>query len=372
MKIFVVDDDPTARMIAADQLDLPCYEVRELDSAEALLAAMHDKPDLILLDIEMKGMDGIAACRALRLAGWEHAQVIFVSAHDDIETRLAAYDAGGNDFIVKPYSGSELAQKARVAEGLLTRSTDLAAQAQYAQSTAFTAMSSMAEMGVLLDFLIASFYCHKADELGSTICDALIQYELQGLVELREEASSHCFSGRGVCTALEVSLLGHARKLDRIFQFSDRIAINYPHVTLLITKLPLSDPDRMGRLRDHLAMLVEGAEARYIAMCNESRRLEQAREVIAAVVDLTATLVEIEGHQENQRVQTLAIANEQMISLTSAFVFLGLGERQEDTLAALTQDGINRISKLQDYSLLMSQSLREVTSRLKHLTLNQV
>ena len=187
MKIFVVDDDPTARMIAVDQLNQPSYEVRELDSGEALLAAMQDTPDLILLDIEMAGMDGIAACYSLRQAGEEHAQVIFVSFCDDIETRLAAYDAGGNDFIVKPYDAEELAQKARVAEGLLIRRTVLVDQAQYARNAAFTAMSSMAEMAVLQDFLRASFNCQTQGELSRAICNAMEQYGLQGLVELRDD-----------------------------------------------------------------------------------------------------------------------------------------------------------------------------------------
>ena len=371
MKIFVVDDDPTARMIAVDQLNQPSYEVRELDSGEALLAAMQDTPDLILLDIEMAGMDGIAACYSLRQAGEEHAQVIFVSFCDDIETRLAAYDAGGNDFIVKPYDAEELAQKARVAEGLLIRRTVLVDQAQYARNAAFTAMSSMAEMAVLQDFLRASFNCQTQGELSRAICNAMEQYGLQGLVELRDEGRSCCHSSRGACTALEVSLLGHARGLERIFQFSDRLVINYPHTTLFISNLPLRNPDQIGRLRDHLAVLAEGAEARFIAMGNESRRLAQAHEVVAAVADLTATLEEIEKNQEEQRVQSLTIANEQMVSLTKAFVYLGLSEGQEETLVALTQDGINRISQSQNHGLLINRRLHDVTSRLRKVTVGK-
>ena len=369
MKVFVVDDDPSARMIAQFQIEHLDVDVREFADGDSCLAAIGEAPDIVILDVEMPGIDGIAVCRAIRADGNEGAQIIFASSHDDLETRLAAYDAGGNDYIVKPYAQEELARKIGIASRALQGARESKGQAQFAQQAAFTAMSSMAEMGVTQDFLRASFNCRTPDELGRAICAALEQYGLQGLVELRNGADSHCYSGHGKCTALESSLLGHARGLERIFQFHNRLAINYPHTTLLIPNLPLGDPDRVGRLRDHLAVLAEGAEARFIAMGSESQRLALAREIIAAVADLTGTLEEIERQQESHRTQVLLIANEQLESLTRSFVHLGLSQGQEEALAALIQHGIDRISNLQDYSIAMGQRLQEVTTRLKKLTL---
>lgn len=368
MKVFVVDDDPTARMIAKFQMEELDVAVSEFAEGASCLAALGEAPDIIVLDVEMPGMDGIAVCKAIRAEGNAGTQIIFVSARDDLETRLAAYDAGGNDYLVKPYAPEELSRKIALASRVAQEARAASGQAQFAQKTAFTAMSSMAEMGVTQDFLRASFNCQTPDELGRAACSALEQYGLQGLVELRDGEATHCFSNRGACSALEVSLLRHARGLERIFQFRDRLAINYPHVTLLISNLPLHDADQMGRLRDHLAVLAEGAEARFVAMRGEARRLEQAQEVIAAVADLTATLEEIELHQQGHRVQILDIANDQMESLTRAFVHLGLSQRQEEDLVALTQHGIDRISHLQDFSNATSQRLREATARLKKVT----
>ena len=369
MKVFVVDDDPSARMIAQFQIEHLDVDVREFADGASCLAALGEAPDIVILDVEMPGMDGIAVCRAIRAEGNTGAQIIFASSHDDLVTRLAAYDAGGNDYIVKPYAQEELARKIGIASRALQAARSAQGQAQFAQQAAFTAMSSMAEMGVTQDFLRASFNCQTPHELGRAICAALEQYGLQGLVELRNGGGSHCYSSRGPCTALEVSLLGHARGLERIFQFSDRMAINYPHTTLLVPNLPLDDADRVGRLRDHLAVLAEGAEARFLAMESESRQLALAQEIIAAVADLTATLEEIERQQEGHRMQVLLIANEQLQSLTQAFVHLGLTQGQEEALVDLIQHGINRISNLQDYSVSTGQRLKDVTARLKKLTL---
>jgi len=112
--------------------------------------------DLILLDIEMPGMDGISTCRHLFGEGLDQTLVIFVSGHDDLEQRLAAYEAGGSDFIVKPYAPQELVRKVQLAGELRRQRADLANQASYARETAFTAMAagttSTAETGRECEF----------------------------------------------------------------------------------------------------------------------------------------------------------------------------------------------------------------------------
>ena len=368
LKIFVVDDDPSARLIASFPLEKLGARVREFADGKTCLDALDDTPDIIVLDIEMPDIDGIAVCRGIREESGNDVQVIFVSAHDDLETRLGAYDAGGNDYIVKPYAPEELARKIEVAKRMLEDKRAVLGQARYAQQAAFTSMTSMGETGVTQEFLRASFACGSADELGRALCNALGQYGLQGIVELRDGAEGRCYSTQGECSALEASILSHARGLERIFQFRDRLAINYPHASVLVNNLSLDDPDRVGRLRDHLAVLTEGADARYLAMLNEARRVAQTEAVIAAVAELTNTLEQIEAHQESHRLQVLNIANEQLDSMTRSFVHLGLTEGQEESLVALTQSSIDKIAQLQDYSIALSQRLGSVIARLKEVT----
>lgn len=328
-KIFVVDDDTVAQMITVDLLAESRFEVEAFDSGEACLAALGHEPDLILMDVEMPGRDGIATCREIRAAGQAAVQVIFVSGHDDLETRLAAYDAGGDDFIVKPFAPAELMQKVRLAEQHAQHRVELAQTARFAQQTAFTAMTSMSEMGVVLKFLHASFGSQAPGQLAQAVFQALAQYGLHGIVETRGEAGAACYSASGVCTPLETSIVQHARGMDRIFQFSDRLAINYPRITLLVPNLPLDDADRVGRLRDHLAVIAEGAEMRLLAMESESRRLAQAAGLLGAAAELSQALAEIEAQQGDNRLRGLEMANNYLDEIERAFVHLGLTESQE-------------------------------------------
>lgn len=370
-RIFVVDDDPVAQMITVDQLDQPGYEVTTYDSGEDCLANLAQSPDLILMDVEMPGRSGIETCRAIREAGDSHAQVIFISSHDDLDTRLAAYDAGGDDFILKPFAPEELAQKARVAERAVEQRRGYAQQAAYAQTTAFTVMSSMGEMGAVLQFLRASFDCTSPDGVVRKLFDALEQYGLEGIVETRIALAPMCHSSRGACSPLESSLIAHARGMDRIFQFRDRLAINYPHVTLLIPNLPIDDPDRVGRLRDHLAILAEGVESRLVALDSERTRLAQAEGILRAVANLSRVLADIDRQQHENRLHTLEVANGYLEDLDKAFVHLGLTEAQEQHLIVLAKAAAERYSKIQDAGKSLGEHLQQVTGELQRMLGNQ-
>ncbi|HMV01209.1 MAG TPA: hypothetical protein PKD04_09015, partial [Rhodocyclaceae bacterium] len=201
----------------------------------------------------------------------------FVSANDDLDSRLAAYEAGGEDFIVKPFDPLELQNKVKVAQRLIAEKHSLREQAGFAQRTALSAMTSMGELGVVLQFLSKSFACGSSEELGREMLAALQQYDLQGAVQLRLGAEEINLSPNGVNIPLEVGILTHVRASGRIFQFKTRAAFNYGGVTVMLNNLPLDDPDKVGRIRDNVAILAEGADARLqaIGVERENRRRQQ-------------------------------------------------------------------------------------------------
>lgn len=371
LHIFVVDDDPASREVAAEVLADSGHRIRQLAGGAELIAATGEPMDIVLLDVTMPGIDGIKACRALRQAGQDQAQIIFISGHDDLETRLAAYQAGGNDFLVKPCPPQELAEKVRLAERSLLRHRELSSQAHSAQQAAFTAMSSMGEMGIVLQFMRDSFACHDPSRLGATLLEALGQYGLAGLAEIRFAGGRLRFSSRGECTPLEESILGHAQGAGRIFQLSSRMAVNYPRVTLLVLDLPVADAERAGRLRDHLAILAEGAEARVEAMESELQRMVQAAGISHAVAELSQTLTDIERSQARNRLRAMEIDARYLEDLVEAFVHLGLSEDQESHLADMAQHTHVELNTLRDEDHSASDRLRQVASSLTNLIVHR-
>lgn len=368
MKVHIVDDDPVARMVAAACLDLPDVSFQEFaDSAQMHAALAEETPDLILLDIDMPGEDGLAACRKVRADGNESSQVMFVSVRNDLDTRLAAYDAGGNDFIVKPYEPEELARKVAVARQAVANRRGLAAQTDEARQTAFTAMTAMGEMGVVLDFMRAFFACETAEALAAKLLEGIGQFGLHGLAELRGREGRVCRSSQGTCTALEASILEHTSGMDRIFQFRDRIAINFPSVTVVIQSLPLDDPERTGRLRDLFAIFVEAADARLQALETARRHHTHMSGLADVIAELSHSLAGIDKVQTMQRLRSAETLQAFSNDANAAFVRLGLSDDQEVALSRMVERTQGQLAAIADEASTVGDSLRIIARRLQAL-----
>jgi len=107
---MIVDDQPANLKVLSEILKGMGYKVRPaLNGKTAINAAEHDPPDLILLDIMMPEMDGFEVCGKLKEnATLRHIPVIFISALDDIHDKIKGFQAGGVDYITKPFQTEEV------------------------------------------------------------------------------------------------------------------------------------------------------------------------------------------------------------------------------------------------------------------------
>jgi CheY-like chemotaxis protein len=111
---LVVDDDPLSNRMVVAALHRANLQARSTEAPLTGLEWLQQQHyDLVLLDIEMPGIDGFEFCRRLRLLpGYQHTPVIYVTAHTDFESRTKSILSGGGDFISKPILPMELAVKA--------------------------------------------------------------------------------------------------------------------------------------------------------------------------------------------------------------------------------------------------------------------
>ncbi len=123
---LIVDDDPTFCMLSRMSLEQEDLRVEEATSGQAAIdVAASTMPDIIILDLQMPGMDGYATCRQLRaLPGGEFVPILIMTGLDDVDSIAKAYDVGATDFIVKPCHGLILSQRVRY---MLRASHNLAA-----------------------------------------------------------------------------------------------------------------------------------------------------------------------------------------------------------------------------------------------------
>jgi two-component system sensor histidine kinase/response regulator len=114
-RILVVDDQPANIQVVGGMLGKLGYDIiAASDGPTALKRLALNVPDLILLDVLMSGMDGVEVCRRIRSnPQWTDIPIIFLSAADDKELIVRALEAGGMDFVTKPFNHAEMSSRVR-------------------------------------------------------------------------------------------------------------------------------------------------------------------------------------------------------------------------------------------------------------------
>jgi phosphoserine phosphatase RsbU/P len=115
-RVLVIDDDLTSGMMLEGILGKEGFRVARAQSGEAgrELAIRH-RPDLILLDVNMPGEDGITACKKMKSdARMADTPVVFVSAMEDVSFKVEGFNAGGVDYVTKPYNPVEVLARVRL------------------------------------------------------------------------------------------------------------------------------------------------------------------------------------------------------------------------------------------------------------------
>jgi two-component system KDP operon response regulator KdpE len=112
--ILVVDDEPQIRRVLRSTLSTRGYVITEAKTGEeALESVRKERPDLILLDVNMPGMGGMEACREIRRGS--DTPIIMLTVRNAERDKVAALDAGADDYVVKPFGIEELLARIRVA-----------------------------------------------------------------------------------------------------------------------------------------------------------------------------------------------------------------------------------------------------------------
>ena len=114
-KVLIVDDDGAIRRALHNTLHGMGFDVDDASSGEAALDLVRDAGyDVVLLDINMPGMGGIRACREIRRS-LPRLGILMLTVRDREEDKVAALDAGADDYITKPFNIRELAARIRAA-----------------------------------------------------------------------------------------------------------------------------------------------------------------------------------------------------------------------------------------------------------------
>lgn len=151
--ILIVDDLPANLSVLQGVLGGAGFRVLTATSGERALSRLaHIRPDLILLDVNMPGLDGYATCRQLKAdARWREVPVLFLTALDDPADKLRGFEAGGVDYITKPIHAEEVLARVRAHLQIRSLQQALAEQNALLQTAMARRLEAEAQLQRLLD-----------------------------------------------------------------------------------------------------------------------------------------------------------------------------------------------------------------------------
>jgi DNA-binding response OmpR family regulator/DNA-binding CsgD family transcriptional regulator len=159
--VLVVDDVPANADVVLSHLTAAGFRALYAGSgARALKQLEYSVPDLILLDIKMPGLDGIETCRLIKQrTEWKNIPVIFITGADELSQKLAAFEAGGVDFVSKPILPEEVEARVRTHLRLRELQTELEQKNQALSEEIELRLDAEKQLEAELDraFVIASY-----------------------------------------------------------------------------------------------------------------------------------------------------------------------------------------------------------------------
>jgi len=370
-RILIVDDDPVVAGMLGVSLVAAGHEIVEAYSGEEALAALAGSsserlPDMVFLDIEMgMGMDGYETCSRLRAAAaTRDLPVIFLSGHDELDDRLRAYDAGGSDFMAKPFVADEVLRKARLAIAHKRRQEATVAEIRSSSDSATSALTSLGDSEVTLKFSRGALGCRTLRAMAALTIDSMASFGLNCHVQLRTPTATLTLTPQGPASPLEESVIERSKSMGRIFSFGNRLIVNYDCVSLLVTNMPVTDEALCGRIRDQAATIAEAAE---LAVGNIDLRTEAVMRAdeLRKLSDVSRKAVEeLRGSYREQQVATRLELEAMAHTIESLYVHLGLTNNQEFTISDTVRGAVDRVLTLFESSSTLDEHFASIVEGL--------
>ncbi|MCW8999876.1 MAG: response regulator [Kangiellaceae bacterium] len=366
-KILVVDDAKDSRLLLKSLLQ-DQYEIIEASSAIECLEIIQDEnPDLLLLDINMPEVDGYEACTTIRKnESTEFLPIIFVSALDSVEERLKGFEVGADDYLVKPVDGDDL--YSRVEQVLKKRNelTQAKNEASEAMHVAMEAMTSSSELGHLIQYVQE---VQSLNTISNVIESFISTCENFGLdcatIETQSrKLNASCNSESAAAQILQQFKPGK----ERIVCMGIRYIFKCRHFIVLVKNMPVEDEAKLGRLKDHIAVLHDIAEGR-IESIIANDKFEQGRvEIITQLIQLAEKQIKLTSQKiDNYSLKTTAAMNQMIQNLESMLFSLGLEEDQEQQLMRLADEVSEQLNEGREDTNLLDLELGVILEALYQL-----
>ena len=291
--------------------------------------------------------------------------LIVLSHSDSIADKLNALEIGCDDFIEPEVGADEL--RTRITKSIFNRiATDqLSKRLELANKTAQTALVDNSELGLNIQFLLDVHDCDNLDQLGQLFFSAIERYGLKCSLQIRGVRTVKNMEAHGMAKDLESQLMFQLKDADRYIDFGKRTIVNYGKVSLLIKNMPVDDSERYGAIKDNTFSLIQGMNARVIALEDRYDLLDEREALKGLSKEVGSVMASLkESYQKVMRdiADEVEKANERILTKIPA---LSLTEEDEAFLEGTMEECVKNTTSIFNTGLVLDHVMDGLDKSIK-------
>lgn len=268
---MVVDDVESNRVLLKMILE-DDYSIVECDDGPSCLSAIeHQTPDIVLLDINMPEMTGYEVCKRIRKNPKTSAlPVIFVSAMDTPEEKLAGFEAGGNDYLVKPVDAVVLEEKIAATLSQTKKDDEEAEKTLETFRATSKEMTAESELGIILNFLQVTQESQSLYDLANECVNVANSFGFNAQFKINHTPPIY---GNCKPDSPEAAILTKfMTSKDKTICRGRRVLAKSDDFAIIINNMPNQDEIRYGRFKEHLKILTVICGGRVLSLKAKSNK----------------------------------------------------------------------------------------------------
>ncbi len=369
--ILLIDDDKFLHKFIRKTLPKERFNLRgTFDGPSGIDELSNQRPDVILLDVEMPGLSGYEVCTQLKnQENYKDIPVVFLSSHTSLRERLQGYEVGAVDYIVKPVEPEYLITKINLLVSYELERQKLQEEFSAAQKNVIMALTGSSELGLAIKFLEKLICFQDLDDVSAGLLECTRQFSLDCCIMLIQENESYWYASEGTISPIEKELIELCDKDSRFLDFGNRTIINYPQISLLVKNMPLDDMERYGRIKDILPILLAGVNSKINTLATQQALADQGNQLIYSFKQIRNNLYYLGKTLISNRQESMEVMTGLLNELNYDLLRMGLEEEHEEYLLerldSAIEDSIKKMDsgkEMRDALYFILQNLQEVMS----------
>ncbi|KZN28630.1 response regulator [Pseudoalteromonas luteoviolacea] len=355
-KVLIVDDEKPVRDMILAALK-PFFSCEQASSAQEAYEILENySPQVILMDISMPGIDGLAACEKIKKEILTSNCALFlVSGYNNLDMRLRAFDVGADDFIAKPFQIKELVTKVQKVSEFIQSQVELKASEQESITLALSSMQQASHYSLVMQFFKSLNQCKNEHQVINQFFATMKQLGLLTSVMIKKEEITFYGPNGASISPIEQNIFELLCTKGRLHSFGRRLIVNEKHISFLIKNMPES-PEESGAINDISVAIIEGLEAKLLDLYRQ-----QAMEQI--VVDITSGIGELHTLSEEYKGLIHDVMHDLNQQITSSFHILDLTEEQEQFIANLIEKEAKSLGSIEPKINLLKSNLTSIIQK---------